>query len=120
MVGKASEKTLADILAALGGSVVVTSTIKDAQTADVAIQAAAAGLRYFGFSVKETAATPATAIFILRNGNDATDPPIEQVTLNPSESAGAWRAPGVDAADGIYLDMISGEIDLVVYHATVT
>lgn len=81
---------------------------------------AATGLRLIGFACRENADPAAAATFILRHGEQATDPVMVPVELSPDESAREWFWPGIDAPDGIFIDMVAGTIDLTLFHATVS
>lgn len=76
--------------------------------------AAAAGLRLFGFSAMEDAATPASAAFrIMHGATVAGGTAVELVTLMAGEStADYWGPEGVAVASGISIDWISGSFKL--------
>lgn len=82
--------------------------------------AAATGLRLIGFACRESAATAAAATFILRHGTLATDPVIAPVELSANESTREWWWPGIDAPNGIFIDIVAGTIDITLFHATVS
>lgn len=96
-----------------------SSTSTEARTTDQALVAAATGLKLMGFSVREQT-DAAEASFNLRNGDDDADPLVFVVNLLQNESRSEWFGPdGLDCADGIFLEVLSGTIDLVVHHKTV-
>jgi DNA uptake protein ComE-like DNA-binding protein len=63
-----------------------------------------------GFSVREAAGTPAAAAMRLRAGT-ATGTILATVTLSAGESVRDWFGPsGIQAAGGVYLELLSGTI----------
>lgn len=81
---------------------------------DEAAFAAATGLRYFGFSARETTESGA-AVFNIRRGTDNTGAIMDTVRLGPGESAREWYGPcGIEAAAGIWLERVSGTCQVIV------
>jgi hypothetical protein len=70
--------------------------------------AAAAPAAYKGFSIRETAG--ATAIIrIYDNASAASGTLLDTIRLAANESAREWYGPGgIDALNGIYVDIVSG------------
>lgn len=96
-----------------------TATDAGTGTGDVAITAAATGLRLMGFSARETTGI-AGAVFNLRHGVASTDPILVTVSLGANESAREWYGPdGLAAASGIWLDRVSGTSQIVGYYKAV-
>ena len=91
-----------------------------ALVADVDLAVAAApGLRYLGFSCKESDATPAVATFVVLHGDIATGTVLDTVELAANESAREWYGPeGFDAKNGISIDWIVGTVDVHIRHKT--
>lgn len=73
--------------------------------------------RLLGFSARESAGTPAAASFILRDGTSASGTPIVFVNLAASETLNGdyGGINGIEFANGLYLDRVSGTTDLSVY-----
>lgn len=70
---------------------------------------ASAGRRYLGFSIKESAGTPAACTLVIRDGTSTAGTPIDFVNLAPSESAREWYGiEGKSAANGIFVDFLTG------------
>jgi hypothetical protein len=96
----------------------VTVTACAADTADIAAVAAAANLRLMGFTVRESAGTPAVATLAIRHGTVATDTIIAPVSLIASDTKTAWFGPqGIPCASGIYVDRIAGNTTITLYTA---
>lgn len=92
------------------------STVVATGTTDVAAVDAAPGLRLLGFSVIESAGSPAAASINIHNGEDNTGPKVAVVKLAASENKNVWFGePGVRCEDGIFVDR-SGESTIVLYH----
>lgn len=94
------------------------STATDAGTVantDQALAAAAAGTRLMGFSARETTGT-AGALFQVRHGTTNSDPVLVTVSLGAGESAREWYGPdGLAAANGIWLERVTGTIHVIGY-----
>lgn len=93
-------------------------------TGDAQGVSGATGLRLLGFSVRESAGTPATAEIILRHGTDATGTPIAFVNVqangNGDDHESQWFGPeGIDVPNGVFVDRISGETHIVLFTKTV-
>ncbi len=94
----------------------ILSTPFAARTTDVQVQAAAPGLRFMGYHIRE--GNGAAATIILRHGTSDSDPIIAVVELATNASDHEWMWPGLPAAGGIFLEVVAGMVDIVVYHAT--
>lgn len=93
-----------------------------AVVADVdAAVAAATGLRLMGYSVRESAATPAAAALNIVNGaTGAGGAPLARIKLAANESRTVWLWPGIAADAGLSIDWIAGTVDVDLYYATIT
>jgi len=108
---------------------VLTGTIHDAASVDVnagitsnvdAAVAAASGLRYLGMAIRESKSVAAVATVKIYNGatvGGGTE--IDVVELAADASTEHWFWPGIDAANGISIEVIAGEVDVDVFHVTV-
>lgn len=85
--------------------------------ADVQGVAATANLRLVGYSVRESAATPAAASVSLRHGTLATDPLLlPTVVLAAGGRLEHWFGPdGIACPGGIFVDRATGNTELVLY-----
>ncbi len=91
----------------------------DALAADVEpAVATVSGLRYMGFSIRESDGTPAVATVAILNGATvAGGARVEVIELAANESKNQWYGPnGIRAADGITIDHIAGTVDIVIYY----
>ena len=90
--------------------ITVTTTVKADLAADNdASVAAAAGLRFLGWSAKETTGTTAALFNIVHGATGAAGTVLEYVNLAPGETRSEWHGPkGMPAASGISIDYISG------------
>ncbi len=80
---------------------------------------AAVGLRYMGFSIQETVG--AVARVNIRHGTGDGDPLILPVRLSANEGSSDYFGPtGVLAPDGIRVQVVSGTVDVVIFHKIVT
>jgi hypothetical protein len=87
---------------------------------DQAIAAAAAGTRFMGFSVRETTGTT-PALLNFRRGTSNIDPIMVSITLGANESAREWYGPdGIAAAEGIWLERVTGTIQATGYMKVVS
>jgi hypothetical protein len=105
----------------VGGSLFTPWTAVDlgSGTDDEAVAAPATGLVFGGFSARETTTT-AGAVFNIRAGIDNTGPILATISLAQSESTREWPTQlGIAATAGIWLERVSGNIQVVVYHRTV-
>jgi len=94
--------------------------VNDALVADADLAVAAApGLRYLGFSCKESDGTPAVATFRILRGDIATGTVLDTVELAANESAREWYGPeGFNSPEGISIDWIVGTVDVHIRHKT--
>jgi hypothetical protein len=91
----------------------------DEAATDEAIAGAATGLRLIGFSARETTAA-AVAVFNIRHGTSNAGAILVSVSLGPNESAREWYGPdGIAAASGIWLERVSGTIQVTGYSKVV-
>lgn len=85
-----------------------TNDVGNEAATDEAIAGAATGLRYMGFSCRESTES-ARAVFNIRRGTSNAGAVMDTVTLEPGESAREWYGPdGIEAAAGIWLERVSG------------
>src|SRR5688500_9488238 len=92
----------------------------DEAVTDEAIAAPAADLRLMGLSARETTEN-SRAIFSIHRGTATTDPVLVTVSLGAGESTREWYGPeGLEAAAGIYLQRVSGAVQVIGYYKTVT
>lgn len=109
-------KISADLGALLTDHAAATPTAVASGTGDAQGVAAAANLRYVGFTCRENAGSPAAAEFILRHGTDNTGTPLAFVKLAANESRADWNGPdGVAAASGIFVDRVSGTTEITIF-----
>ena len=102
----------------LGG---ITATEVDSDTADEQGVAATANLRLFGYSVRENASSPDVAKVVLRHGTTDADDALAFINLAASQEKTVWFGEkGILCPDGIFVDRVSGESHLVLYHATIS
>lgn len=73
---------------------------------NVADQAA----QYHGFSIRETAGSTAT-VRIYDNASANSGNLLDSIQLAANESAREWYETGIDAADGIRVDIVSGTVE---------
>ena len=88
-------------------------------TGDLQGKAAEADLELVGFSMVENAATPASARVRLHKGTANTDPVLFDVTLAPGESVREYFSFGIKAAEGIYIDRVSGTTQITLFSRVV-
>jgi len=89
-------------------------------TDDELIAAANVGLILGGFSARETTTT-ARGTFHIRNGIDPSGPILVTISLAEGESTREWPGYlGVSAPGGLYLERISGDIQVIVYSKVVS
>jgi len=97
-----------------GGGVALTAIDLGPITDDVQGAEPAVNLRLIGIAVTEWAGD--TAEIILRNGEDNTSPRLcSNITLNNAESMRDMFGAGLDAADGIFVQVVSGEVGVVLF-----
>lgn len=112
-----SRLRVVDALAALGNSF----TPSEALAASVTLVAAVAGLRFVGFAVQEAGAPAAVARINIRHGTLDSDPLIVPVNLSANQGTSDYFGPdGILAPNGIRIEVVSGDVDISVYHKTVT
>jgi hypothetical protein len=100
-----------------GAGIMVAGTPAAEVAADAIAVAAAAGLRYLGFSAKETAGAPATAV--IRHGNIG-GPIIDHINLAAGETAREWYGPdGIATPNNIFFDLLTGAMTVTVRSKTV-
>lgn len=66
---------------------------------------------YFGFSLREAAATAAPATVNIHHGTDNTAELLDTVELAANESAREFYPGGIDARNGIYVDIVAGTVE---------
>jgi hypothetical protein len=87
----------------------ITYTTITAGTTDAQAIAATTDLRLMGWSVRESAGSPAAATLNLRHGTSASDPVVAGINLAASGVDSQWFGPqGLPADAGIYLDRLTG------------
>lgn len=80
---------------------------------------AASNRRLLGFSITETASTPATAQVILHHGTSNAGSIISWVKLSANESTRDWYGDaGIGVANGLYVNRISGTTQVTLFHRT--
>lgn len=93
-----------------------TATPVATGTDDVQGVAAAAGLRLMGYSVRESAGTPAAAAFNLRNGDGNSDPLLVVGEMASNGTDLRWLGPqGIACPAGVWVERVTGETELVLY-----
>jgi len=75
---------------------------------DQAVRAVPAG--YGGFAIKETSGTATAAVVIYDNASAASGTILEEIALNPGESAREYYPDTIAAQAGIYVDIVSGAV----------
>lgn len=99
---------------------VAVASSSPAGIADAALVAATANLRLLGYTIRESAGSPAAAAVNLRNGDADTDPLLAAETFAASGSEHRWFGPnGISCADGVFLERVSGNTTVVVYTAVI-
>lgn len=69
-----------------------------------------------GVCIRESAGTPAAAEVLIRNGTTASDPVVCIFDLASNENR-VDPLPAVACPDGIFVDRVAGETELVLYVA---
>lgn len=64
---------------------------------------------YHGFSIRETAGATATVRIYDNTANSGTL--LDSIQLAANESAREWYGEGIDTADGIRVDIVSGTVE---------
>lgn len=94
-------------------SVVVASLSADSD----ATVAAQTGLRYCGFSAKETSGTTAVLFNIVHGATGAAGTVLDYVRLAPGETTRDWYGTeGRSADSGLSIDWISGAASVVLHY----
>jgi hypothetical protein len=70
---------------------------------------AAAPASYLGFTIRETAGA-AAVVRIFDNASAATGTVLEEISLNPGESARELYTAAIFVGAGIYVDVVSGSV----------
>lgn len=71
-------------------------------------------LRYYGYTVRETAGQPAS--IIIHNSADNTGAALATINLAANESRNEWLAAGGTlAASGIFVERVSGNAQIAVF-----
>jgi len=93
-------------------------SVHNSISADVLLAVPAqSGLRLTGFSVRESAATAATATFRLVDGAVVAAPDVVlPIELGANESETNWFGDGIECDNGITIDIIAGTVDLIIYY----
>lgn len=69
-----------------------------------------------GWSVKESAGTPAVATIHIHDGTANTDPLVAVIELAASGSETVWFGDdGVYCKDGVFVDIAAGEATVIIY-----
>lgn len=90
-----------------GTGIMVAGTAAAIVAADSVAVAAVAGLRYLGFTAKETAAAAATAT--VHHGATNAGPVIDHINLAANETTREWYGPeGIAAPNGIFFELLTG------------
>lgn len=73
-------------------------------------QAVAASRTFYrGFTVRESAGSTAV-VRIFDNASAASGTVLDEITLSAGESAREWYESGIWAANGVYVDVVSGSV----------
>lgn len=100
----------------------VSNVVATALTgSDQTIHAAPAGVNsvptLYGWSIRESAGTPAVATVLIRSGS-LSGPIVAAIELVADGSSTEWFGPqGVQARGGLYVDVVAGAVEGSVYHA---
>lgn len=85
-------------------------------TTDVQISSLAGVL--MGWSLRESAGTPAVATAYIRDGTSATAPIVAVIEFAANVSGTEWFGPqGIRINTGVYLDMVAGELEGAIFLA---
>jgi hypothetical protein len=93
----------------------LTATEVASATTDVSGVAAAAGLSWMGYSIRENASSPDTAEVVIRHGDAVNDPALAFISLGGDQSDTKLFDDPIPCADGIFVERVSGETHLVLY-----
>ncbi len=88
-----------------GGGTVATAT---AVTGSGVVLASAG--TYRGFTLRETSGTAGAVVRIYDNASAASGTLLDEIALNPSESAREWYESGIAAVNGVYVKIVSGAV----------
>jgi hypothetical protein len=112
----------AGLPATLGDMVVSSVDVNSGILADVEpAVAAATGLRLTGYSCRESAGTPAVAAFNIVNGATVaggTQIAVIELAANASETV-SFGDSGIDAANGLSIDVVAGTVDVNLFYKVV-
>jgi hypothetical protein len=93
-----------------------TPTAIASGSGDAAGVAPTANLRLMGYSVRESAASPDDASFVIRHGALASDPALVFVEVSADQSTTEWLGEdGIACPNGIFIDRVSGSTEIVLY-----
>lgn len=67
-----------------------------------------------GYSIRESAATAAAAVVVLRHGTADTDTPIATISL-AADGVETANLPAISCPDGIFVERESGETTVSLY-----
>lgn len=74
--------------------------------------------KLYGWSVREAAGSPAVATVIVHAGTDASGPAIGEIELAANGASTEWFGPqGVQMRDGIFVEVVAGTVEGVVFHS---
>lgn len=74
-------------------------------------QVVAAGRTYYrGFSIRETSGSASAVVRIYDHASAASGTVLDEISLVAGESAREWYEGGVWAANGVYVDVVSGAV----------
>jgi len=65
---------------------------------------------YRGFTIRETSGSAAAVVRIYDNASAASGTLLDEISLAPGESAREWYETGIWAANGVYVDVVSGAV----------
>ena len=78
------------------------------------VQAISGSATLHGYSVRESAGTPAAAALVLRDGTQASDPPRCFIELQANEARDV-QLPGVRFANGVFVDREAGTSEICLF-----
>jgi hypothetical protein len=78
------------------------------------VQAATGDVDLYGFSARESAGTAAVATVVIRDGTSAAGTPVAFIELAANGSV-TTPLPDVGVRNGLFVDRIAGETELVLY-----
>jgi hypothetical protein len=68
----------------------------------------------FGYSVRESAGTPAVASLVIRNGTSSAGAPVAFITL-PASGSTTITLPEIDCPNGVFVDRLAGTTEVVLF-----